>query len=160
MSDELMRYIEDFAMQMELLGMSRSSGRIMAWLLTAQPPHQTMPDMVAGLSMSKSSISAATRQLIQIGLAERISLPGERRDYYRIKEDVWTKTMKGRSHQIAMMRQLAERGLEVLRDSPPESRQRLRDMRDLYAFFEREMPMLLDKFLAYQAEQQGSPTQD
>ena len=119
-----------------------------------------MPDMVTGLSMSKSSISAATRQLIQIGLVERISLPGERRDYYRIKEDVWTKTMKGRGHQITMMRQLAERGLEILQDSSPESRQRLMDMRDLYAFFEREMPMLLDKFFAYRAEQRSDPAQD
>lgn len=152
MSKELMLYIEEFAMQLEMLGGSRSSGRILAWLLTAEPPHQTMTDMVENLSMSKSSVSTATRQLIQLGMVERISLPGERKDFYRIKGNVWAKMMKARGYQITIYRELAERGLELLQDSPPERKQRLMEMRDLYAFFEQEMPLLLERYYEFQAK--------
>jgi hypothetical protein len=42
----------------------------------------------------------------------------------------------------------ADHGLQVLDGEPPERRQRLERMRRLYAFLEREMPKLLERFAA------------
>lgn len=107
-----------------------------------------MDDLVTSLQISKSSVSTATRQLIQAGLIERISLPGERRDFYRIGDGVWLKTMQERMAQVTALRQLAEKGLSLLAQEAPERQMRLQEMRDMYAFFEREMPRLLARWEA------------
>jgi hypothetical protein len=45
-------------------------------------------------------------------------------------------------------RQVADEGIELLRDRPPESRQRIQEVRDVYAFMERELPAMLERFMA------------
>jgi DNA-binding transcriptional regulator GbsR (MarR family) len=139
-------YVEDIALQFEQLGLSRTVGRVFGWLLISDPPHQTMNDLVDGLQVSKSSISTATRYLMQVGAIQRISLPGERRDYYQVTEGVWQNSMRQRNDQTITFRKLAERGLELLADQPPERQTRLREMRDFYAFIEKEFPILLDRW--------------
>jgi len=143
-----LRYIEELALHYEQAGQSRAAGRVLGWLLLCDPPHQTMDDLVKALHISKSSVSTATRQLIQVGLIERVSLPGERRDFYRIGPGIWTRTMQSGLVQITTLRQLAEKGLALLSEESPERRQRLQEMRDMYAFFEREMPLLLAQWEA------------
>lgn len=146
--DEYRRFAEDVALHFEQSGLSRTVGRIFGWLLISDPPQQTMNDLVDGLHISKSSVSVATRFLIESGLVQRISLPGERRDYYCVVEGVWLTLMRQRMSQLVALRKLAEHGLEMLADQPAERRNRLREMRDFYAFFEEELPDLLDRWEA------------
>ena len=145
-NEEQLRYIEELALFFEQTGLSRALGRVLGWLLICDPPQQTMDDLVTSLKISKSSVSTATRQLIQYGLIERISLPGERRDFYRIGDGVWLKTMQARMAQVTAMRQLADKGLSLLSQETPERQSRLQEMHDMYAFFEREMPLLLARW--------------
>ncbi len=145
-SEEQRQYVEDIALFFEEGGLSRGAGRIFGWLLICDPPHQTMNDLVEALNVSKSSVSTATQSLIQIGFVRRISVPGERRDYYHMVEGVWKNTMRARNQKIAEFRKLADRGLELLADQPVKQQERLQEMRDLYAFFEREFPLILERW--------------
>jgi len=144
--DEYRHYVEDVALHFEQAGMSRTVGRIFGWLLISDPPHQTMNDLVDGLQVSKSSVSTAARYLLQIGLVQRFSLPGERRDYYRVTEGVWQSNMRQQKNQVVGFRKLAEQGLAILADQSPDRRSRLQEMRDFYAFFEKEFPLLLERW--------------
>lgn len=144
--EALRQYAEDVALYYERVGMSRSAGRILGWLLVAEPPHQSMTDLVEALEVSKSSVSTATRDLVKMDLIERISLPGIRQDYYRIIDGVWKNAFEQRQSQLVDLRKLADRGLELLADKPAEQQKRLRDMRDLYAFMEEEVPRLLERW--------------
>jgi len=54
-----------------------------------------------------------------------------------------TSITNAQTERSRMVRQLAERGLQLLKQAAPERQARLREMRDLYAFFEREMPTML-----------------
>ena len=56
--------------------------------------------------------------------------------------------------QIQALRQLAETGLALLADAPTARRERLTEMRDMYAFFETEMEPLLARWQAYRAQRQ------
>ncbi len=143
---ELQRFTEDMGLFFENLGLSRIAGKILGWLLICNPPHQTMYNLVEAVHASKASISNNTRLLIQMGFIERISLPGYRPDHYRIKSGAWIELTKRRSTQITTFRQLAERGLELLGTENPELQTRLAEMRELYAFFEREFPPLLEQW--------------
>ncbi|MDX1687543.1 MAG: MarR family transcriptional regulator [Candidatus Promineifilaceae bacterium] len=149
---EYRHFAEDVALHFEQVGLSRTAGRIFGWLLISDPPHQTMDDVVEGLKVSKSSVSVATRFLIESGLVQRLSLPGERRDYYCVVEGVWQTFMRQQMNQVKAFRKLAEQGLKMLADQPAERRNRLREMRDFYAFFEEEIPALLDRWEMVKSE--------
>lgn len=141
-------YIEEFGLYWEQMGLPRMTGRILAWLLICDPPQQTMNDLTEALQASKSSISTATRMLIQFGFMERVSLPGERRDYYRLLPHLWTRVLGAKQNQFTLFLQLAERGLALLDDADPQRRERLEEMHDLYAFMDREYPALLERWRA------------
>lgn len=146
MDAEQLHFIEDVGVLFEQSGVPRMAGRILGWLLICDPPHQTSEQLATGLQASKGSISTLTRLLIQIGLVEKIGLPGERRDYFRIKPDAWSRLTAQRLQQLTVFRRLAERGLAVTADQPAAQRQRLEDMRDLFAFYERELPTIVERW--------------
>lgn len=143
---EQQHFIEEVGILFELVGLPRMAGRIFGWLLISNPPHQSPGEMATVLQASKGSISTMTRLLAQIGLIERISLPGQRRDYFRIKPNAWSELTKQRMAQITAFRQLAERGLDLLKGEDPFLQQRLNEMRDMHAFLEGELPLMMARW--------------
>jgi hypothetical protein len=151
--DRQMAFVERVALMYERNGLPRISGRILGWLLICDPPAQTAGELAAALDVSKGSISTMTRMLITLGLIEHTSKRGDRRDYFHIPPHLWVDVLRKQFGQLAVFRQLAEIGLETLKDSPAASRDRLEAMRDLYGFFERELPSLIERWEAEQREQ-------
>ena len=144
---EEQRFVEEVGIVFEQTGLPRMAGRILGWLLISDPPHQSTDQLVEALMASKGSISTMTRLLIQIGLIERLSLPGVRHDYFRLRPDAWQHMVRrGLVDEIQMVRQLAERGLELLADKTPLTRKWLEEMRDVYTFLEQEFPVLLERW--------------
>jgi DNA-binding transcriptional regulator GbsR (MarR family) len=143
---EAMQFVEDVGLLLERRGHPRMAGRILGWLLICDPPHQSIDELAEILDASKASISTMTRLLIQMDLLERVGLPGERRDYFRIKSGAWSELMREMMEEILMGRQLTERGLALLDGKPAELKQRLKEARAMYAFFEEEFPTLLERW--------------
>ncbi len=151
---DLHEYVESFGLYWEEAGLPRMAGRILSWLLICDPPHQTMHELTEALQASKSSISTGTRMLIQMGLIERLSLPGQRRDHFRVLPDSWSHIMEEKAkRQFTELRRLSERGLDLLDGASPARRQRLEEMRDYYVFMEREFPLILDHWRAHRSAQ-------
>jgi DNA-binding transcriptional regulator GbsR (MarR family) len=99
-----------------------------------------------------------TRFLIEVSFIERMSLPGVRRDYFRIRSDAWHNMIRrGLEDEIKMVRQLAERALELLTDKPPLTRQWLEEMCNVYNFLEREFPTLLERWALQREETSDQP---
>ena len=145
--DEEQRFVEEVGIVFEQTGLPRMAGRILGWLLISDPPHQSTDELTDALMASKGSISTMTRYLIQLGLVERLSLPGVRHDYFRLRSDAWQHMIRrGLVDEIRMVRQVAERGLELLTDKTPPTRKWLEEMRDVYTFLEREFPALLERW--------------
>ncbi len=143
---EQQRFIEDVGLLFELVALPRMAGRIFGCLLISDPPYQSPTELAEILQASKGSISTMTRLLMQIGLIERISLPGQRRDYFQIRLNAWTELTRQRLAQITAFREMAERGLQLLAGEPPSLRQRLEEMRDVHAFFEQELPLMINRW--------------
>ena len=140
-------FAEEVGIVFEQTGLPRMSGRILGCLLISDPPHQSTDQLTEALMASKGSISTTTRFLIQIGLIERLSLPGVRHDYFRIRSDAWQHMIRrGLQDEIRMMRQIAERGLELLAGKTPLTLKWLQEMRDVYTFLEREFPTLIERW--------------
>ena len=80
------RYIERMGLLWEAEGLPRIAGRMLG-LLALQPEAASLDDIASALGVSKASVSADARQLERLALAERVSRPGDRRDYYAIAPD-------------------------------------------------------------------------
>jgi DNA-binding transcriptional regulator GbsR (MarR family) len=138
-------FVEDVGLFFEQSGLPRMAGRILGRLLISDPPHQSHEKLATCLLASKGSISTMTRLLIQSGLVERIALPGHRRDYFRLKPHAWLELQRAKFNQLIVMRQIAERGLELLGDASTEQRERLEEMRYVFQWFEHELPLLYER---------------
>jgi len=152
-SFEEVHFVEECGLMFELMGLPRMAGRIFGWLLICNPPHQSTGDLAEVLQASKGSISTITRMLIQTGLIERVALPSQRRDYFRIRLNAWPQMTKQHLMQVTAFRQLAEKGLMLLEGENPQLLQRLEEMRDMHAFMEQELPLMIDRW----EQQRSSP---
>lgn len=145
-TEEHFQFIEAVGLSFEGVSLPRMAGRVFGWLLISNPPHQSPSELADVLQASKGSISTMTRLLVQLSLIERISLPGQRRDYFRIKPNAWAELSKQRLAQITAFRQLAEQGLKLLGQDDPLLRQRLEEMRDMHTFWEQELPLMTQRW--------------
>ncbi len=151
-------FVEQFGIAFEQTGLPRMSGRILGWLVIANPPHQSADELAEGLVASKGSISSSTRLLIQLGLVERLSLPGVRRDYFRLRPDAWKNIIRhGLEDEIKLFRQLAEQGLLLFSDKTSLTVKWLEDMRDIYTFLEREFLALMERLEQVQRKRDREP---
>jgi DNA-binding transcriptional regulator GbsR (MarR family) len=155
-----LHYVEEVALGFERQGLFRMAGRVIGWLLICDPPEQTFNQLAEVLQASKGSISAAMKFLVPSGLVERISRPGDRRNYYRCRPGAWAELARDQSRLYDDFRKLAQRGLELLADAPTDRRERLQDMHDFYAWLEREMPALWERWREHQKQQPTGGTHD
>jgi len=152
-TDAIRNYIEKMTLILEANGMSRTAGRVLAYLLICSPREQSMHDLIDALGLSKSSISTSTQTLIQLSLIERVSLPGQRRDYYRIISGVWDKIMAKHIVVTQHLRDIAAEGIELIDESSFDGHcAYLQEMYEFYDFWVQEMPLLLERWRSQKEE--------
>lgn len=139
-------YVEEFGLLFGQFGLPRMFGRVLGALMISDPPERSAEELAEVLGASRGSISSATRSLIQMSLVQRLSRPGERRDYFRIKPGAWHEIMSRELEALKSFRETAERGLELLDNKDPSVRRNLEEMRDFYAYWEKEMPAVLERW--------------
>ncbi|MBS1759193.1 MAG: transcriptional regulator [Bacteroidetes bacterium] len=69
-------------------GINRTMAQIHALLLISPDPI-TQDDMMEELNISRGNVNMNIRELINWGLAERIILPGERKEFFSAEKDIW-----------------------------------------------------------------------
>lgn len=144
--DELVRFAEVIGLFYEDLGLPRTWGRVLGWLLVCEPEEQSAEDLSSILHASRGSISMATRSLIRMGSVERQTKPGDRRTYYRIRPGAWTAVFDHQVQTVSKLRRLAGQGLDLLDAEPDDRRGRLQELHDLTTFYERESLSLLTQW--------------
>lgn len=138
---------------MESSGLTRGPARTLAWLLVCDPPEQSAADIAAALHASTGAVSQNVRMLMQLKLVERTGYRGDRRSFYRVAPGAWNTVMVAQLAEMTHLRQIGERGLNLLAASGADRCERLVEMTDFYAFLEREMPALLKRW----SKQNGTP---
>ncbi|MCM0675990.1 MarR family transcriptional regulator [Micromonospora phytophila] len=141
------RYAEDAAVVLNGLGLPPAYGKLLGWLLVCDPAWQTSSQLAEGLGLSKGSVSTGMRMLETSGLARRVPVPDHRGHAYEVRPDAIIRVAADAS-KFRVFRELMERGLTVAGGEDAPHTERLRVMRDFYAFIEREMPKLVERFQA------------
>jgi DNA-binding transcriptional regulator GbsR (MarR family) len=137
MSPEETEFVDRLGLFFELLGATRTMGRVYGWLLICHPPQQSLTELAGALAVSKASISTVARQLQEGGMIERLPSPN-RQHLYRVTPGGFTSVM---DTQLSLMRlgvEPAEFALSVLGEDRAEQRERVEDFRDFCEFCTRD----------------------
>ncbi len=148
-------FAEKTGLLCEQLGLPRMAGRVVGWLLVCDPAHTSLVELAEVLQASKGSISTSTRLLEQFKVIERVTFPGDRRDYVRMISGAWEKMMNRFEQESRMMRDLAAEGLALLADAQPDRRGRLHEMHAIYEFLLEMSPLLESEWRKRQAEKRA-----
>ncbi|NQT48575.1 MAG: MarR family transcriptional regulator [Chloroflexi bacterium] len=138
-------FVEDVGLFFEEDGLPRMAGRVLGWLLICDPPYQSLGDLAEALTASKGSISTMTRLLVRVYLIERTSIPGMRRDSFRIRAGT-DEMVKQSIARFAAMHQLSERGLKLVEGKNPQIREHLERIRDMSSFLEEHIPSMVEQW--------------
>lgn len=153
--EDRLAFAEEVGVQFERLGTTRMLGRVLGALMVADPPEMTAEDLATFLKASRGSISQATRQLVQMGLIERINRTGVRRDYYRVRPNAWVEASRHKTAEIHAMQALFKRGLRAMHDASDEARAALDHALRFMEFWERESQAVYARWDSHREQDHG-----
>ena len=143
-------YIERFASVLVAAGFPPMPARVFVALLVTDSGRLTAADLAEVLRVSPAAVSGAVRYLVQLGLVHKERVPGSRRDYYRMPDDVWSDMFRLRDQVMQRWAALVREGIELLGpDSPAGAR--LTGHATFFEFVSRELPEVLKRWDEYQA---------
>lgn len=117
------QFIERMGLLTEADGLPRIAGRIFGYLLLT-PGECSLEDLASALRVSRASVSNDARRLVQMGLLERRSRPGDRRDYYSISGDAFRRSIEARIDRMRRFHGLIDEARALTGDDA-EVRERL-----------------------------------
>jgi DNA-binding transcriptional regulator GbsR (MarR family) len=138
------RFVEEIGLVFDSLHLPRMSGRVLGAILIGPEDGMTAADLAETLQASKGSISNMTQLLIHYKFIARTVRGGDRRDRFVVKSGAWARMILWRIELLQRLQELAADGLELL--GPEGNPGPLEEVRDMYAFLERELPRLFDRW--------------
>jgi DNA-binding MarR family transcriptional regulator len=132
-ADWRLRFVEDMGGLTLISGLPRAVMRVLGWMIVSEPREQTAGDIQTELNLSAGSVSAAVRELCDVGMLERIARPGDRRIHYRLSARGWAAGFESRFRILGELRRVAGRALDGAGGKADE---RLQWMHDLFAVME------------------------
>jgi len=145
LSERTSEFIEKIGLLFEHGGSTRTHGRLMGLLLVHDKP-LSLDEMADHLQVSKASLSTNARMAVQIGMAQRVSRPGDRKDYYEMTPGSFENMVSHRLQAIDVFIHLANDGLEAVEADNKTARARLEQMKDFYQFFLEELKQSLARW--------------
>lgn len=133
MNEVTVRFVERIALLCEEDGLPRIAGRLIG-LLLLEGGAFSLDELAERLQVSKASVSTNARILERIGVIERISEPGDRRDYYRINDCPWEHMFEVVQRRMRSTHEILAEGRASLPPSMESARRRLRAWEEFYAF--------------------------
>lgn len=116
MADAADEFIEMMGRHFEEEGTARIAGRLFGALILSEEP-ASLDALAERLQVSKGSVSSNARLLEDWGVAERVTRPGDRRDFYRIAPDMSARLLARQIERVKLLNErlaAARRALEPL----------------------------------------------
>ena len=112
MRKDVERFVERAGLLWENDGLPRIAGRIFGLMLVTDGA-LSLDEIADTLGVSKASVSTDTRLLERMGFIERVSKPGDRKDYYQQTETSFERAIAERIRRMHELEALIESGREL-----------------------------------------------
>ena len=150
LTPEQQQFIERVGLYFEQYHLSRIGGRLLGLLMLLDHP-VGLGEMADLLGVSRASVSTNIRLTAELGLTERVGLPGDRRDYYQVGPDAWTQGLEASLMGMRRLRRIAEQGLASTAPVGTTSAH-LQEMLDFCDFTIVEQTALIERWRARHTE--------
>lgn len=137
------RFVDQMGMISQADGLPRIAGRLMGLMVLEIGPFG-FSDLEERLNVSRGSISTNTRLLENMGVIERISMPGRRQDYFQLTEDPYARLLHGLTYRMTKAEKTVRETQKSLSDKVTQ--QRLQELADFYQNLIRVYQTLIDDF--------------
>ena len=144
------RVVARLAAMLTDAGFPRMPARVFVALLCTDSGRLTASELATAVQGSAGAVSGAVRYLVSIGLVDREHLPGSRKDLFRVRPDAWHAALVRRDAMVHRFTSTLADGVAALGPETPAG-QRLAETRDFFAFWQREMPALLERWEAHRS---------
>ncbi|MGA5193484.1 GbsR/MarR family transcriptional regulator [Streptomyces exfoliatus] len=156
--DAASRFVERFAAEMTEAGMQRMASRVFAALLASETASMTSAELAEQLKISPAAVSGAIRYLSQVSMISREREPGTRRERYVLHNELWYETFTRRDQILSRWEKVLRDGAEALGPDTAAGA-RTAETADFFAFLQREMLQIMDRWSAHKAAQTtGTPS--
>lgn len=147
MTEDLIKeQVEKIGIVCDKDGFPPLAGRLLGYLMLAEPPHKTFDEIVEFLDASKSAVSNTLKFLESQKMIEYITFPGDRKRYFRMAVNSWPEVMMDKMDWLRMMQKQVRTVLQMRSDKYPEFNEGLQNIHELYEIFIEEMPLLIEKW--------------
>lgn len=157
---DVRRYVEHMSMMLAEWGFPRMAARVMMLLTGAEEEALTAGELAERLRVSPAAISGAVRYLIQLGIVDRVPVPGSRRDLYRLQDHAWYEMTLREQVLLKAVVEASEVGAAAAGGPDTVAGARLTEMRDYFLFMQKELPALLEKWRTSRINPGGTETND
>lgn len=140
---------------MEGEGMPRIAGRIFAFLLVHAGAF-SLDELAERLQVSKASASTNARQLERMGLIERVTVLGDRRDYYRMETDAWERMLGVAQRKWEALRAQMTAAAAALPEELEEGRRRLIEAEQFHLLLIDGADRLLERWRTRRSDMQNA----
>ena len=124
-------FIERIGLSVEADGLPRIAGRIMGFFVIHGGP-VSFTELADRLQVSRGSVSTNARLLASLGIIEKISLPGDRQNYYQLSERPYVRLIEGYIKRQQDMEAVVK---EVQTQMPTTTRATRARLRELHTFY-------------------------
>jgi DNA-binding transcriptional regulator GbsR (MarR family) len=127
--------LDQFVEQMGLIAQSENLPRIagrMIGLFLVEGRTYGLKELSERLQVSRASVSTNARLLSQVGLLERVAIPGDRQDYYRLAPEPYSRILGG---MVERMNNAHDAIVRAEQSFPAEREDARRRLRDFAAFY-------------------------
>jgi DNA-binding transcriptional regulator GbsR (MarR family) len=130
-------------------GLNKTMAQIHALLLVSTKP-LTTEDIMEELSISRGNANMNVRALLDWGIVSRISVPGERKEFFKSEKDIWALARQvakeRRKRELEPILKVLKEVNEVQTDGSEETKEFKKVVKELRSFAERS-DGLIDTFI-------------
>lgn len=125
------RFIEGLGLLVQEDGLPRIAGRMLGLFILEGGPI-SFSALAEKLQVSRGSVSSNTRLLERLGYIDRITIPGDRRDYYQLSVDPYLRLLDGYTQRLSQRLDLIMDLKKDLSERHEGSQPRLQRMQHFY----------------------------
>jgi DNA-binding transcriptional regulator GbsR (MarR family) len=138
--------IEKFGVYYKKTGHQPMVGRLMAYLMLAEPPQKTFEEIVEFLVSSKSAVSNTLNMLMYMGIVDYVKITGDRKRYFRLNQNAWNTMFEAQIQEFSNLRGLVQEILNLRSEQFPELNKEISDFNSLLELYEKEFPDILNQW--------------
>jgi DNA-binding transcriptional regulator GbsR (MarR family) len=130
-ADGISYFVEQMGLNAQIDGLPRIAGRIAGYFIIHGGP-VSFAQLAEELKVSRGSVSTNARILVSIGFIEKVTIPGDRQDYYQLSNAPFLRMIDGYLQRMRHMQTIVETADKNIPAHLADTKKRLQKMRHFY----------------------------